>query len=163
MWWIIVTLISWIIVILISWIIITVILIRWIVVILIRWIVVILIRWISMFDIHIYYIRYNIMWSTRKILVNFYTKFDFCIINYYQLLLTINECIQIDIFHLTRQVSPDFYVFHKFWKEKKGRVSPTHTTKLFGFWYSFTFFDYISTKNQILSILLLLILKHFFQ
>ena len=29
--------------------------------------------------------------------------------------------------------------------EKKSQVSPTHTTKLFGFWYNFTFYDYMST------------------
>ena len=28
---------------------------------------------------------------------------------------------------------------------KKNQVSPTHTTRLFGFWYNFNFFDYMST------------------
>ena len=27
--------------------------------------------------------------------------------------------------------------------EKQSQVSPIHTTKLFGFWYNFTFFDYM--------------------
>ena len=39
--------------------------------------------------------------------------------------------------------------------EKKSQVSPTHTTKLFGFWYNFTFFDYMSTYVlELLCILL---------
>ena len=37
------------------------------------------------------------------------------------------------IFHVSRQVSRDFYLLHNFWKEKKSQISPTHTTKLFGF------------------------------
>ena len=40
------------------------------------------------------------------------------------------------IFHVTRHVSPDFYLFHNFWKGKNSLVSPTHTAKLFGFWYN---------------------------
>ena len=38
--------------------------------------------------------------------------------------------------------------------EKKSQVSPTHTTKLFGFWYDFTFFDYMSTYVLELSCIL---------
>ena len=45
------------------------------------------------------------------------------------------------IFHGTRQVSPDFYPFHNFWKEKSGLPYPHNQT----FWYNFTFFDYMST------------------
>ena len=44
------------------------------------------------------------------------------------------------IFHDIRQVSPDFYLFHNFWKEKKSQVSPTRTIKHFGFWYKFHLF-----------------------
>ena len=39
--------------------------------------------------------------------------------------------------------------------KKKCQVSPTHTTKLFGFWYTFTFFDYMSTYVLELSFILL--------
>ena len=35
-------------------------------------------------------------------------------------------------FHVTRQVSPDFYLFRNFWKENGSQVSPTHTIKVFG-------------------------------
>ena len=38
------------------------------------------------------------------------------------------------IFHVARQVSPDFHLFRNFWKEKGCHVSPTHTIKVFGFW-----------------------------
>ena len=38
--------------------------------------------------------------------------------------------------------------------EKKSQASPTHTTKLFGFWYNFTFFDYMSTYVFELSCIL---------
>ena len=38
--------------------------------------------------------------------------------------------------------------------EKKSQVSPTQTTKLFGFWYNFTFFDYMSTYVLELSCIL---------
>ena len=40
----------------------------------------------------------------------------------------------------------------------KSQVSPTHTTKLFGFWYNFTFFDYMSTYVLKLSFILLSII-----
>ena len=36
------------------------------------------------------------------------------------------------IFHGTRQVSPDLYLFRNFWKEKGSQVSPTRTIKVFG-------------------------------
>ena len=42
--------------------------------------------------------------------------------------------------------------------KKKIQVSPTHTTKLFGFWYNFTFFDYMSTYVLELSFILLSII-----
>ena len=45
-----------------------------------------------------------------------------------------STCKTLVIFHVGRRVSPDFYLFHNFLKEKKSQVSPTHTTKLFGFW-----------------------------
>ena len=45
-----------------------------------------------------------------------------------------STCKTLVIVHVIRQVSPDFYLFHNFWKEKKSQVSPIHTTKLFGFW-----------------------------
>ena len=38
------------------------------------------------------------------------------------------------IFHVARQVSPDFYLFRNFWNEKGSQVFPTHTIKVFGFW-----------------------------
>ena len=63
------------------------------------------------------------------------------------------------IFHVTRHVSPDFYLFHNFWKGKNSQVSPTHTAKLFGFWYNFTFFEYLSTYVLELSCILLSIMS----
>ena len=42
--------------------------------------------------------------------------------------------------------------------KKKSQVSPTRTTKLFGFWYNFTFFDYMSTYVLELSFILLSII-----
>ena len=35
------------------------------------------------------------------------------------------------IFHVTREVSPDFYLFHNSWKEKSGLPYPHNQT----FWY----------------------------
>ena len=39
--------------------------------------------------------------------------------------------------------------FTTFEKKRKVKSPLPHTTKLFGFWYNFTFFDYMSTKSQI--------------
>ena len=46
------------------------------------------------------------------------------------------------IFHVATQVSLDFYLFRNFWKEKRSQVSPTHTTKLFGFGKFHLFWSY---------------------
>ena len=46
-----------------------------------------------------------------------------------------STCKTLVIVHVSRQVSPDFYLFQNFWKEKKSQVSPIHTTKVFGFWW----------------------------
>ena len=67
------------------------------------------------------------------------------------------------IFQVTRQVSPDFYLFHNFWKQKKSQVSPTPQNQTFGFWYNVTFFNYMSTKTQFLNFLNFLPHKYFFQ
>ena len=41
--------------------------------------------------------------------------------------------------------------FTTFEKKRRFRSPLPHTTKLFGFWYNFTFFDYMSTKTQFLK------------
>ena len=56
------------------------------------------------------------------------------------------------IFHGTRQVSPDFYLFHNFWKEKWGLPYPDNQT--FWFLVNFIFFDYMSTHVLELSYIL---------
>ena len=47
------------------------------------------------------------------------------------------------IFHVATQVSPDFYLFRNFWKEKRSQVSPTHITKLFGKFHHFWLYEYV--------------------
>ena len=39
--------------------------------------------------------------------------------------------------------------FTTFEKKRRVRSPQPHTTKLFGFWYNVTFFDYMSTKTQL--------------
>ena len=53
--------------------------------------------------------------------------------------------------------SPLTFVYSTTFK-KESLVSPTHTTKLFGFWYNFTFFDYMSTYVLELSVIMLSII-----
>ena len=53
--------------------------------------------------------------------------------------------------------SPLIFVYFTTFK-KESQVSPTHTTKLFGFWYNFTFFDYMSTYFLELSVIMLSII-----
>ena len=47
------------------------------------------------------------------------------------------------IFNVTRQVSPDFYLFRNFWKGKGSQVSPTHTIKVFGKFHLFWLCEYV--------------------
>ena len=54
------------------------------------------------------------------------------------------------ILHVTTQVSPDFYLFRNFWKEKRSQVSPTHTTKLFGKFHLFWLYEYVLQLSCIL-------------
>ena len=49
--------------------------------------------------------------------------------------------------------SPLTFIYFTTFK-KKSQVSPTHTTKLFGFRYNFTFFDYMSTYVLELSFIM---------
>ena len=69
------------------------------------------------------------------IIIQFFFTITFAGLIFYnnQPLLIIDEWIKVYILDVTRHVSPDFYPFHNFWKEKISQVSPTHTTKLFGF------------------------------
>ena len=48
--------------------------------------------------------------------------------------------------------SPLTFIYFTTFK-KKSQVSPTHAAKLFGFWYNFTFFDYMSTYVLELSLI----------
>ena len=53
------------------------------------------------------------------------------------------------IFQVTRQVPLTSIYFTTFEKKRRVRSPLPHTTKLFGFWYNFTFFDYMSNKTQL--------------
>ena len=49
------------------------------------------------------------------------------------------------IFHVTKQVTPDFYLFRNFWKENGSQVSPTRTIKIF--WFLVNIYYWIKTKS----------------
>ena len=61
--------------------------------------------------------------------------------------------IKLSLFSTLLEKSPLTFIYFTTF-EKKSQVSPTHTTKLFGFWYNFTFFDYMSTYVLDLSCIL---------
>ena len=54
------------------------------------------------------------------------------------------------IFHGTRQVSPDFYLFHNFWKEKKSQGSPPRQSNflVFGI-YTYTLYTVCYSHNTV--------------
>ena len=57
--------------------------------------------------------------------------------------------VKLLLFSTLLDKSPLTFIYFTTFK-KKSQVSPTHTTKLLGFWYNFTFFDYMS--NYVLQL-----------